>query len=156
VPPVPFPSDGHLIGVVYAEGWEVMVDAAHLSWALIDPAAGGPAGEWTAQRAAMRRGAWLPAATLAPLAGWLRAHAVTVGRAADQLERDVIVPALLAVGLPAAPRTDVAHLAEQFANEAGAWLATVARARRRLRMGWVAPALHSDVVVIRDGGIGTR
>ncbi|MGH9090588.1 MAG: hypothetical protein ACRDZR_04270 [Acidimicrobiales bacterium] len=63
--PIPYRSSEYLLGVVYAEGWEVMVDAAHLSWALIDPAAGGPAGEWMARRAAMRRGVPLPAPTMA-------------------------------------------------------------------------------------------
>lgn len=67
-----------------------------------------------------------------------------------------MVPILRAAGVPTAAGTEVARSAERFANEAGEWLSAVACARRRLRVGWVAPWLHTDVVVIRDAGVAVR
>ena len=86
------------------------------------------------------------------VAQWLRAHAPTVGRSANVLHREVLLPVLAADGRSWLPGTDVAYCAETFARTAGEWLTAAALADCRLRLGWIVPELHSGVVVIRDGG----
>lgn len=150
----PFRTADGPLAVLYAEGWPSMVDLAHLNWALSDPLLTTPVRDWCRLRAAMWEGAPVEAVAALTVAQWLRAHAVTVGRTAGVLEREVIAPAAASSGIVRLPGTDVARCAETFARTAGEWLTAAALADHRLRVGWIVPELHGGAVVIRDAGAG--